>query len=637
MIFKSLFFGIFFAFLTLFNYNEGFSQIKKFGDISVSEFKKTNDDAIILFKYRETKLIFKNMSGWTLQTKVHERIKINTVKGMDYATKKIKLYNEYHNNDELFTIKAATYNLNNEAITKTKFLKKSIYKKKLNDRWSRLTFTMPDVKENAIIEWEYTINSNYIFYINDIVLQEDIPIKYFKANVNIPGDHLKFIYRYLNKIDANITNKRGLYIENKNVPKFKNENFTRNIELYRPKIVFDVYATNFPNEAYKLYSKTWTDVAKRLNKDENFGMQLKKSKYFKKELPQILSNATSKKDSILAIFNFVKNRVKWNGIHFIFSKKGVKTAFNEKTGNVAEINFILVSMLRKVGFKADPLILNTRERYKALFPTILKVNYVICYVDLGNKDVLLDASDKNAYYNVLPYKTLNGVGRVIKKDNTSFFVDLYPKTFAVTKRNISLKINSTGLVTGKLRSIFKGEKAIINRDRLIDLDPVALELELKNKFQNAHINKVKFNNKDQLDKPFIVSLDFILGNNFKTDDRIEIPVMSLFKQNENIIKDSKRKFPIEFGYPYKESTIQSINLPKGYKVFKLPENELVKSEDAKMVFSFSFKQSNGMLYIKKVLVLIATEILPKDYLEFKRVLSKMIAIENKSIVLVPDK
>ncbi len=631
------FFVIFFILLFGFNTNVSFSQIKKFGNVSATEFEMTNDDAVILFKHRETKLIFHNMSGWTLQTTVHERIKINTIKGIDFATKKIKLYNEHKNNDELFNIRAVTYNLKGKEIVRTKFSRKSIYKKELNDRWTQLTFTMPDLNENSIVEWQYTINSNYIFYIDDIVLQEDLPMNYFRATINVPGDHVNFIYRFLNKIKVNIINERGLYIENWNVPKFKKEKYTRNIELYRPRIVFDVYATNFPNSSYKVYSKTWDDVAKQLNADQHFGLQLKKTKYFKKELSQILSQSTSKKDSILAIFDFVKNKVKWNGVYSIFSKKGVKATFNEKSGNVAEINMILVSMLRKAGFNADPVILSTRNMFEAVFPTILKVNYVICYVELGN-GILLDASNKNAYYNLLPFRVLNGVGRVIKKDNRSFFVDLSPKTFAVTKRNINMEINSSGLVSGNFRIAFKGEKAIINRNKFTDLDDMGLEFELRSQFQNTYVYNVRLYNKNKLDKPFLVLSKFNLNNNIKdSENKMILSVMTLFKQNEKIIEEDSRKYPIEFGYPFKEITIQSIKLPEGFKITKLPDDIVEKSANGEIAFSFSFKQENNILYIKKILISNAVKIAPKDYLEFKRVITELVKTENRSIVLISNK
>ena len=107
--------------------------------------------------------------------------------------------------------------------------------------------------------------------------------------------------------------------------------------------------------------------------------------------------------------------------------KGVVKAYKEKTGNTIEVNFILISMLRKAGFDANPVVLTTRSKPINLFPSRTAFNYVICGIETDNNVILLDATDKNSKIDVLPTRALNYIGRIIRENGTSSQIDLSPK------------------------------------------------------------------------------------------------------------------------------------------------------------------------------------------------------------------
>ena len=54
----------------------------------------TTADAVYLHKARNTYYEDDEVKGWVLYTDVHERIKILTKDGLDYATRKINLYQQ---------------------------------------------------------------------------------------------------------------------------------------------------------------------------------------------------------------------------------------------------------------------------------------------------------------------------------------------------------------------------------------------------------------------------------------------------------------------------------------------------------------------------------------------------------------
>jgi hypothetical protein len=76
---------------------------------------------------------------------VHERIKIYDKEGFDWATKKIRLYNEQNSTSEnIYKLKANTYNLIDENIETDKLKKDGVFEEELNKYWKIKSFTMPN-------------------------------------------------------------------------------------------------------------------------------------------------------------------------------------------------------------------------------------------------------------------------------------------------------------------------------------------------------------------------------------------------------------------------------------------------------------------------------------------------------------
>ena len=61
----------------------------------------------------------------------------------------------------LSAVAASTYNLENGQVSATQLDKQDIYTTRTDRRHSEKKFTLPAVKEGSIIEYTYTITSDY--------------------------------------------------------------------------------------------------------------------------------------------------------------------------------------------------------------------------------------------------------------------------------------------------------------------------------------------------------------------------------------------------------------------------------------------------------------------------------------------
>ncbi|MGB1232516.1 MAG: transglutaminase domain-containing protein, partial [Winogradskyella sp.] len=208
--------------------------------------------------------------------------------------------------------------------------------------------------------------------------------------------------------------------EGSNIEALKaDEPYVTNINNYRGGTKFELAQTNFITIGgeYKNYTSSWEGVSKQIFNSISFGEELIKSNYYKKDLEKILAIAKNDSEKIGLIFDFVKSKVKWNGYYGKYTGNGVRKAYKENSGNVADINLMLTSMLRSSGLNAYPVLVSSRGNGVPLFPTLDGFDYVISMVKFQDDSyVLLDASEFYSLPNVLTRRALNWKGRVVTKN-----------------------------------------------------------------------------------------------------------------------------------------------------------------------------------------------------------------------------
>ncbi len=149
-----------------------------------------------------------NAKGWfTLVYTHYRRIKILSKKGYDLANVQIPLY--FQNNESLERVqnlKANTYTLENGKVITTKLSKDEIFTDQRDEHHQEKKFTFPGVRDGCILEYTYTVNSNFLFNLESWKFQGAFPRIISEYEVNIPSF---FIYVTLtqgyNAFDINTT------------------------------------------------------------------------------------------------------------------------------------------------------------------------------------------------------------------------------------------------------------------------------------------------------------------------------------------------------------------------------------------------------------------------------------------------
>ncbi|SDM01257.1 DUF3857 domain-containing protein [Kriegella aquimaris] len=650
------------------------AQEIKFGKVSMEELtekynsKDSLSDATYLYKYRKTYFMYSKDKGFELVTEFHNRLKIYSKEGFDYATKKINLYKEGSSKEKVSGLKGVTYNLHEGEIVESKLRKDGEFEIELSRYHDQKSFTMPNVKEGSVIEYQYSVLSPFISNIDEFILQEDIPIKktvaimespeYFNFRLNTKGflliksdkrtvtDKISFLNKTRSggqgfssrNTDFSTSvvsfNKEIATYELSDVPALKEEPFVNNIDNYRSAIKYELSYTKFPNGGLKYYATTWEDVVKKIYDHPNFGTELNKKGYYDDDLETIISGVSKPLDRMELIFDFVKSQIKWNGLYGKYATDGVKKAYKDRTGNVAELNLILTSMLRNAGLKADPVLISTRSHGIPLFPTREGYNYVVSGVETSNGMVLLDATSPFNAPNMIPVRALNWEGRVIAENGTSRSISLIPSKKSTDTAMIEVVINDDGSVDGEFRQQYRGHYAMIFRSKFNKVTQDAFLEQEEKVNDDIEISDYKLTNNSEIGKPIVQFYNF-----FKEDvvdvvaNKLYFSPMLHLASEESPFKLEKREFPVDFGFPWEDKFIIKIKIPEGYQVETLPESKIISLPENLGLFRYVIKNNSQEIDLTAS-VSINSGIIPPNYYDtLKEFYRQLVEKETEKVVL----
>jgi Domain of Unknown Function with PDB structure (DUF3857) len=165
--------------------------------------------AIVLFDIGNTEFVGNNSGGFSFKFKRHKRVHILNKSAYDAADVTVHLYHSIKSSSKevLDNVEGTTYNLEEGKLVATKLeRRKGIFNEKLDKNMDAQKFTLPNVKEGAIIDYEYTIVSDFLYQLQGWVFQTDYPTVWSEYNIAVPE-----VYAYITLAQGYLP----FYIENR--------------------------------------------------------------------------------------------------------------------------------------------------------------------------------------------------------------------------------------------------------------------------------------------------------------------------------------------------------------------------------------------------------------------------------------
>ena len=407
--------------------------------------------------YKETEIYYEDLRIIPIIVyKNKVRVKILKESGISYANVSIPFYKELEN------VKATAYNMENGKMVATKMKDAQVFKEQISDSYMLTKFTIPQVRVGTVIEFEYEMRTHGRYDIQRAWrVQEEIPVRYASYEVELP-DALKFNID-IRGFERLVSEKKegtqsfsdGSYMSTYEykfigelLPAYKVDPFVWNASDYCTQVIFE----------YK--QSTWKDIDKLFYNHEKFGALMEMENPLKVEMDQLnLSAMGSDEEKICAIFQLLKSKVKWNEKYKLLGRK-MEDVLKEGTGSNADINFILMSMLKDANISAVPVVMGLRDEasISRLYPVAEEFSTFVVGVMKDTTLSFIDASLRDGYLDVLPPVLMSNRARMLRGNETRW-VDLQEIGNNYVRSNVHATLTPEGKIEGKRITNYHGQQA----------------------------------------------------------------------------------------------------------------------------------------------------------------------------------
>ncbi len=628
--------------LLLSGFARGQKDIPSYGKIDKADLDMTScdfdpeADAEILINTGETTF---NVSGeiW-LETKYRFRIKILKDKGVEWADVKVPFYS--HNRvDRIDNVSAETYNLDASGnIVKSKLEHANIYTKQVSKNWSQLSFTLPDVKKGSVIEYEYTKVSTDFGDIEPWDFQYPIPVRYTQFYLSIPS-YFQFtanshITLPIDRHDDEYAATWARTYTMKNIPGLRDEPYMSAPNDYLQRITFQFTGYQFPGEAPHTFNTTWASINQEFLDDEDFGGQLHKNVPHTADLDALLANLSDSTARMAAIYEYVRRHIDCNEEEGLFSQQGIKTAWDKKVGSVADINLLLVNLLRDARLDAHPLLVSTRDhgRVNIFSNQYEQFNKVMAYVYVGGHYYILNAADKYNPYRLIPYDVQYTKGFVIDKDNPGWVTLVDDKSKYRTVVIINGDVDSTGKLTGSASITNFDYSKNLRCKRLKEGLDKYKDTYFTKAYSNLSVDSLEVSGQDNDSLPLKQELDFNYTLNGSGQYLFLSP--NLFTGLEKNPFVAEHRFTdVDFGYRQSYMVVGTISIPDGFTFETLPKNMRMIMQDTSIVLERLAQADDGRVSFRIGLEFKRPVYYLDEYDDFREFYKKLFATLNEQIVI----
>jgi Domain of Unknown Function with PDB structure (DUF3857) len=576
------------------------------------------------------------------------RIKILKTSALNLANITIPYYTD---DEELRQADASTYNLDdNGNIQVLNISKNDIYKRKSPSGNTELVMVLPGVKAGSVIEYKYTIHTEDESYIRDWYFQDDIPTRISYYNISLP-QAFPFSEETYFRQQAIIKQKTGRAF-------FGAGNFSMDLPVLEKTVVME----NIPAMTTEPYMGAAVDYLQRImyhrvpesdsetKEPDNITLWRKFAEMYEKNLDiakqltvsipntaGLVERLQKEKDTaviIRSLCDFISSNISWNQKMGIFSSPDPRAAWDKRSGSSADINIILINLLRKTGIMACPLLTSTVDHGRVLpeMVSYRQFNILLTYIPADSGFYVIDATDKVQHPGLIPGEVLTARGLVVDGEK-SFLADLSDtKERYAQLTSVLLMMEKDGTAKGQA-IISSSGYARAERVESWQRDPKKFEEKFLHPANTALvIDSVHVNNEANGKLPFEQTAWFGMKLN-KSGTYYYVTTNLFAGLTENPFLAGNRLSPVNFRHLQQYDMYFSISLPDGFVFDALPKNTTMTTADKSIIFSRQLSATGNLLNLK-ITLNFKQAVYPADqYPAFQEYYKKMFNLLAEQIVI----
>jgi len=532
------------------------------------------------------------------------------------------------NADENSFVRGRTLNLVNGKIVEDKLGKKSIFRQQVSSGNWFYRIAMPNVREGSVIEIEYKrflLPVSYKF-------EDRIPV--VRAELLLE-ENPQINFRKTQSGYTTIRSTRDFFYADY-VPAFKTESFMNSPENYITRFDFDILSISLPGFIMG-FTTDWEAVNELLLEDTYFGKVLSGNSSYLDEITKMIEgDHEGDMARMKAAYEAIKE-ISWNNeVRLYSSGTGLRPMFTGGSANSSEINMMLCQLLQKLGMKSSMIAMSTRENglLNPVYPSLQKLNYAIVYAEIEGNGYVMDATEKQMPFGMLPFRALNQQGRLVER-GAGKWIDLTPERPEKVVVKCDLRIDESDQLAGKVSEEMEDYAAFrFRKDYHLYTSDDEFAESLEKVRPGFNIRDFRLTNIDDIYQNCVIESDVIVtGRVQKAGDLLIINPFIAGQFSETPFKNEERVYPVDFTLRQINEYSAIIEIPDGYEVQTLPAPANYKTKDRGLDVTFLYSLDNGSVIVSFRYEQTKIVFLPVDYPDLREVYSKLIAKQAEPVVL----
>ena len=570
----------------------------------------------------------------------HIRIRILEEKGLNQANRSIfyKRRGDYH--QEIVNIKAQTVNYVNGKIEKYPIENDDFYLEPIgSEGWSSYKFAFPQVRVGSVLEIKYTLSQRNLFNW-EWIFQNDLPTLRSTFTYH-PYERMGHTFIVQGNKNGELKKLDDFSVEMRNAPGLDEEPYMPAPGYDRPRIRlqlnsyadFDVGGQPVP------VLTSWKKFTKFIYQEKKFGGVDRSFSALENKVNSLISGALDQEEKLKIIYEFVSQNIQWIGLRRLFSERSLNDIFEDGNGSSAEINLVLINMLRTAGIKATPFMVSTQGNGPLIknYPYLAQFDNLVCLAEIKDKTYVLDATNPLRPFTLPDYKSISTEGWLLdkhskKEDSWTTYPANYQDKISTFG---NLNIDETGKISGEISTSFSGYTALNYRMYIEEKGKEKLEVKYYQVYlPDGEIQQFEVINQKDIYKNLEIKMNLSTPDfTTKSGDFMYIKPLLFMGMKENPFHSEKRKHPIDYVVLKSNQFTAYYTIPEGYEVETLPKSTKIGLPGGTMSFQYLCQQTGNTIQIRTVFKTKQQRFDQEEYENIKLIHDKMIERHGDQIVL----
>ena len=518
----------------------------------------------------------------------------------------------------------------------------------LNSRYRLIEFEMPEVEAGSVLEYKYTLERRYIEELPDFYLSDRVPVReatlfmknadflrydvieqnvdfelsYQEFDVDTSSIPFVFTYERPDPVNIEVWSAEG-------IPAIDATSFISSIDDVRAKLKFQISEFGLPRQPL---DNSWELIAAQLRRNSNPYDSIDENRdLISMELDQF-SEVQSLIEMQDSIFHYLNSIMQFNGTNTVYAEGSLDHVIDGRPADQAEINTLLLGMLREAGIEAYPLFISGREfgRINRSFPSLFQFNQMLVYSEIDGEEYIMDASFAHSLPDLISVNSFNNQGFLLRENDFNW-IEINPRKSVFNLRvGIEGDLNQNGTLNGIIRAETTGypsreiRRSLAGAESESDIiKKIFLDIYPEAELSNSEI-VVDELNPDNIS----IRASFEIPNYAVSfTDGLEYKPVIVGYLYQNPFESANRRVPITLDAPEQLFVNYRINLPDGAEVENLRGRQMTELPGAELREEYSV--SDTQLTYSFGVNIERKQFSSDDYSQLRRIYERWVELSNE--------